>query len=253
MKIAISQPTYLPWIGYFDLIDQVDLFVFLDNVQFAKRSWQQRNRIKTNQGLRWLTVPVLCGGRFAQLIKDVQICDSHFCNDHIRALEHAYKGSPFFQTYFSELTLRIEQSREGLLVELNLNLIHWAMEVLGLTTPLIRASTLDVSGKRTELLASICEAVDARQYISPLGSAGYLIPEQKLMRDRGIELYFHNYEHPEYSQLFSPFEPFASIVDLIFNEGTHALSVLRSGRRPPFSCEEISTLPIETPNANCVA
>lgn len=252
MRVAISQPTYLPWIGYLDLIDQVDLFVVLDNVQFAKRSWQQRNRIKTRRGLQWLTVPVVCSGRFDQSIEDVQICEPNFSTEHIRAIEHAYHRSQFFAQYFPELAQRIERNRAGLLVDLNLDLIQWAMGVLGVTSPLVRASSLSVTGKRTELLASICEAVGATHYISPRGSADYLIPEQDLIRSRGIEISFQTYEHPEYFQLSPPFVPFASIIDLIFNEGETARFIMRSGRGDPISIEEFaqSLGPAKT---NCVA
>jgi len=109
LKIAINQPTYLPWMGYFDLIDQVDLFVILDNVQFVKQSWQQRNRIKTANGLQWLTVPVIFRGRLGQLIKDVEIRDRQFARDHIRAIELAHSRSTFFAQYFPSLRERLEE------------------------------------------------------------------------------------------------------------------------------------------------
>ena len=103
MKVAISQPTYLPWIGYFDLIDQVDRFVFLDTVQFEKRSWQQRNRIRTAEGLLFLTVPVIVKGRFEQKIKDVEIESPFFVRKHLRTIESNYRRAPFFGQYFEEL------------------------------------------------------------------------------------------------------------------------------------------------------
>src|SRR5216684_6490113 len=103
VKVAISQPTYLPWLGYFDLMDQVDVFVLLDDVQFEKQSWQQRNRIKTPVGLQWLTVPVIFKGRFGQLIKDVEIRDPDFWRNHFRAIELNYRRSPFFDHYAEEL------------------------------------------------------------------------------------------------------------------------------------------------------
>ena len=107
MKIAISQPTYLPWIGYFDLIDQVDVFVLLDDVQFEKRSWQQRNRIKTPLGLQWLTVPVISRGRREQLINQVEIETPQFSRDHCRAVEHNYRRAQFFEHYFNELSSQL--------------------------------------------------------------------------------------------------------------------------------------------------
>jgi hypothetical protein len=246
LKIAINQPTYLPWMGYFDLVDQVDLFVVLDNVQFVKQSWQQRNRIRAGSGLQWLTVPVVFHGRLGQLIQDVEIRDAGFARDHIRAIELAYRRAPFFSRFFPAVGQRLEQLREGLLLDLNLGLISWALEILKISTPLVRASSLGVDGKRTELLANICEAVGATEYFSPLGSAEYLLAEQNVLRQRGIDIWFQNYEHPQYRQVFVPFEPYASVVDLIFNCGEEATGVIRAGRREPFSVEQLSSMR-ETP------
>jgi WbqC-like protein family len=242
LKVAINQPTYLPWMGYFDLIDQVDLFVILDNVQFVKQSWQQRNRIRTDQGLQWLTVPVVFRGRLGQLIKDVEIRDPEFASDHIRAIELAYRRAPFFSQYFPALKQRLEPLRGGLLLNLNLGLIGWALEILRIKTPLVPASTLGVDGKRTELLANICEAVAATEYFSPMGSAEYLLAEQNVLRERGVDIWFQNYEHPQYRQIFAPFEPFASVIDLIFNHGDEAAAVMRGGRKQPYSVGQISSL-----------
>ena len=242
MKIAINQPTYLPWMGYFDLIDQVDLFVILDNVQFVKQSWQHRNRIKTDQGLQWLTVPVVFRGRLGQLIKDVEIRDPEFARDHIRAIELAYARAPFFSKYFPSLNQRLEELQRGLLLNLNLGLIHWALEILKIKTPLVQASTLRVHGKRTELLANICQAMGANEYISPLGSAGYLLAEQDVLRRRGMDIWFQNYEHPQYRQVFAPFQPFASVIDLIFNCAENAAAIVRGGRKGPYSIEQVLSI-----------
>jgi hypothetical protein len=233
MKIAICQPTYLSWIGYFDLIDQVDVFVLLDDVQFEKQSWQQRNRIKTPTGLQWLTVPVIFRGRSGQLIKDVEIRDNEFWRDHSRAIELNYRRSRFFDTYFHALTSHLVTKASARLVDLNLQLIKWLMEVIGIKTRLVVSSWQKQTGKRTEFLANICRSLNATQYISPIGSAAYLLEEQDLMLNRGIDVVFQNFEHPEYRQIFPPFLPFASAIDLIFNEGDRSLEILRSGRRDP--------------------
>jgi hypothetical protein len=233
MKVAICQPTYLPWIGYFDLIDQAEVFVLLDDVQFKKRSWQQRNLIKTPTGLQWLTVPIAVGGRSDQLIKDVQIKDVEFWRDHCRSIELNYRRSDGFDSYFDSLVSHLKGTG-ALLVDLNIPLIEWIIDMLGIKTRVIVSSTLRQTGKRTELLANICRFLGATQYISPLGSAAYLLEEQDLMLDQGIDVVFQNFEHPEYCQLFPPFLPFASVIDLIFNEGDRSLEILRSGRRGPF-------------------
>ena len=240
MKVAINQPTYLPWLGYFDLIDSVDLFVVLDNVQFARQSWQQRNRIKTAAGLQWLTIPVIFRGRLGQLIKDVEIRDAEFSRDHVRAIELAYGRSEYFADYFPALKQLLDQTRGGLLARRNLSLIRWVMDALGISTPIVLGSSLGVNGKRTELLAQICKAVGARTYVSPLGSAEYLVDEQDVLQERGIEICFQHYEHPEYRQMFGEFTPYASVIDLLFNEGPKAAEVFRSGRRKAYSLMEVS-------------
>jgi len=234
MKVAIAQPTHLPWLGYFDLIDQVDAFVILDSVQFEKQSWQQRNRIKTPTGLQWLTVPVLFRGRFGQLIQDVEIRDCDFVRNHLRAIELSYRRASFFDDYFPELTGKLRCAERSRLVDLNVRLIEWFMSLLGIRTPLFLSSRLDQPGKRTELLANICACVGASEYVSPLGSAVYLLQEIDILQRRSIEVVFQNYEHPIYRQMFPPFVPYASILDLLFNEGERSLQIVRSGRRTPF-------------------
>jgi hypothetical protein len=239
LKIAIAQPTYLPWLGYFDLIDQVDAFVILDSVQFEKQSWQQRNRIKTPTGLQWLTVPVVFRGRFGQLIHEVEIRDGEFWRNHLRAIELSYRRAPFFENYFPELSHRLKSAAGSALADLNVRLMEWFMSILEIRTPLFFSTQLDQTGKRTELLVNICSRLGAREYISPVGSAAYLLQEIDVLGRRSIEVLFHNYEHPHYRQLFPPFVPYASILDLIFNEGDRSPEIMRSGRRNPFLASQL--------------
>lgn len=242
MRVAISQPTYLPWLGYFDLIDQVDGFVALDNVQFAKQSWQQRNRIKTAAGLQWLTVPVEFRGRLGQQIREVQIRETGFCEDHLRAVELAYRRSPFFDDYYPALAAHLHVVRAGsLLLDLNWGLLQWLLETLGITTRLFVASQLPVTGKRTELLAAMCRHLGADTYVSPLGASVYLLSELEIMVQAGVGVFFQNYVHPEYRQMFPPFIPYASVLDLLFNEGPRALEILRSGRREPLLPDQVAS------------
>jgi hypothetical protein len=244
VKIAICQPTYLPWVGYFDLIDQVDIFVLLDNVQFQRQSWQHRNRVKSPSGLQWLTVPVKFRGRFGQLINQVEIRDTEFCRNHLRAIELNYRRTPFFSDYFGELSSRLSQSclSGALLADLDIQLIEWFMNVLGIRTSVLLSSHLEQRGKRMELLGNICDSLGATEYVSPLGSAAYLLQDIDVLLDKGIEVGFQHYEHPQYRQLFPPFCPYASVLDLIFNEGERALEILRSGRRTPFLPDEVSDM-----------
>jgi len=238
MKIAIAQPTYLPWLGYFDLLDQSDQFVYLDSVQFEKRSWQQRNRIKTPAGLQWLTVPVISRGKREQRIVDAEI-GVEFWRDHLRTIEMNYRRAPFFDRYYDALSdLMRSAASSSNLATLTISLLRWFAEVMDIRTPTLRSSELPAQGKRTDLLAEICQSLGATAYLSPLGSAEYLLNELSIMTERGIEVAFQHYEHPVYGQLFPPFQPYACALDLLFNEGENARAVIRSGRRPPFPPQE---------------
>lgn len=230
MRIAIMQPTYLPWIGYFGMMDSVDIFVLLDSVQFARRSWQQRNQIKTPNGPGWLTVPVLSKGKRDQLIKDVAI-DVHrdFPENHIRAIEANYKKSSFFDLYAPEL-FAILGKKHSKLAELNLELIKWLKCALHTETPLVLSSKLDHEGTKSSLLADLCIKLGATRYLSPLGSRNYLDASDSFEK-HGIPIYYFQYNHPEYRQRFGDFLPYMSIIDMLFNVGPESLSIIRKGYR----------------------
>lgn len=238
MRIAIAQPTYLPWLGYFDLIDQADCFVLLDHVQFEKQSWQQRNRIKGPAGLQWLTVPVAFRGRLGQSILDVSIREPQFWKTHLRAIELSYRRSPHFDRYFPALSKILEEHADSL-VDLNLHAIDWLCQLLGVSTKRVRSSEMGAEGKRSELLVNICRQLGADHYLSPLGSSVYLLEEMNCFSAAAIAVRFQHYEHPEYRQLFPPFCQYASVLDLIFNEGERSLEIIRSGRRTSFLPDEL--------------
>jgi len=223
------QPTYLPWLGYFDLMDQSNVFVFLDSVQFDKRSWQQRNRIKGPSGELPLTVPVLTKGRRSQRIYEAEIdLVSNFYEKHIKAIQLSYRKARFFEKYVDDITATLSQ-RHRYLAEMNIDLILWFSQTLGIQTEFIRSSTLSAQGNKAELLADICGLVKADRYLSPIGSKDY-IDQNNPFTDKGIELCYHAYEHPSYEQLFGNFLPYLSVLDLLLNEGERSLSIIRSGR-----------------------
>jgi len=227
--IAIMQPTYLPWLGYFDLMDQSDILVLLDSVQVEKRSWQQRNRIKSPAGERFLTVPILTKDRRSQKICEVEIEQTaRFQEKHIKTIQHCYGRAPFFGRYIDDLAA-ILRKRHRYLAELTIELINWLRRAIGIETELVCSSSLDVQGKKVKLLIAICKSVGAERYISPFGSKTY-IDENNLFAENGIELRYHEYHHPRYEQLFGDFVPNLSVLDLLLNEGDNSLSIIRSGR-----------------------
>jgi hypothetical protein len=231
-KVVIMQPTCLPWLGYFDLIDQADVFVFLDNVQFEKQSWQQRNRIRTHKGLEWVTIPVLIKGRFGQMIKDVEINQSVFPDKHLKQIKQNYGRAEYFKVYFDEFAEVFEKAYKGMnLCDLNISIIRWLCSKLSISIHFVRSSELKASGRRSELLVNILKELGVDVYISPLGSSEYLDKEFVLFRENNISLFYQNYVHPEYNQVYKPFVSHASCIDLLFNEGERSVLIIRSGRR----------------------
>jgi hypothetical protein len=230
---VISQPTFLPWLGWFDLADQSDVTILLDDVQFSKQSWQQRNRIRTPNGLEFLSVPIMTSGRFGQRIVDCEFANQRFVGNMLKSLQANYAKAPFYAEAIGDLAATMETALlSNHLVELNCTLISWMAMRLNVTCPMFRASTLGLGGDRGEHVAAICAAVSAERYLSPAGAETYLIEDQAAFAKRGISVWLHEYEHPEYDQRFAPFIPYASALDLIFNAGPSAPAVMRSGRRP---------------------
>ena len=240
--VAVMQPTYLPWLGYFDLIDAVDVFVFLDNVQFGKQTWQQRNQLMTHNGLEWITVPALIKGRFGQEIKEVELKDIVFVNKHLKQIAHNYQKAKEFNRYFTEFSAVFGQAAShGSLCKLNVALIKWLCSKFQISTQFVMASDLNLQGKRTELIVGILKALDSMTYISPRGSGEYITEDFQIFAENEISVFYHNYVHPEYVQVYKPFTPYASAIDLLFNEGEQSKEIINSGRANLISAREVIT------------
>lgn len=230
---VIAQPTFMPWLGWFDLADQADTLIILDDVQFSKQSWQQRNRLPAPSGLALLTVPVISAGRSHQLINEVNLMQSSAIEKLLRSIQGYCGRAKYFKTYYLSLCEAIRKGAEtGKLVDLNITIIQWSMHILNINVPMLRSSQLQACGKRGDYVAALCSEVSATRYLSPAGAKNYLLEDFSAFTKNGISVELHVYEHPEYQQCFNPFTPFASVIDLIFNEGPQALEILKSGRRP---------------------
>ncbi len=214
----------------------------LDDAQFVKQSWHQRNRIKSPSGLMWLTVPVAFRGLLGQPLCEVMIRDIRFWEKHLRAVEVNYGRAPYFDEYYPKLRRILQNfSQGGRLVDLNVDLIQWLTKELGVTTPLLRASELGAEGKRSARLVSLCKLLGAVDYVSP-SSAVYLLDDVGLFSGSGLKVWFQNYTHPVYEQRFPPFVPYASVLDLLFNHGPDSCEIMRRGRGQPFAPEQLRTL-----------
>jgi hypothetical protein len=218
-RVAVLQSGYLPWKGYFDIIHDVDLFVFYDDVQYTKQDWRNRNRIKTPYGVRWLTVPVR---RQSTRICDAEISGSSWAASHWRRLEASYRGAPFFAYYrpfFEPLFLHRQWTR---LSELNQHLIRAiARELLGIETTFADSRDYAPSGRRLDRLIELLGRAGAHTYLSGPSARSYIDPQR--FEAAGIELVWKDYAgYPEYPQLHPPFVHEVSIVDLLFHLGPRA-------------------------------
>ena len=230
ITVAIMQPTYLPWMGYFSLMNKVDKFIFLDTVQFSKRSWQQRNQIKTLPGSQWLTVPVFTKGKRDQKIMNVEIDYSRdFPHSHILSLEKNYNNSLYFKKYMPDLH-EILIAKHYFLSDLTIKIIIWLMEVLQISTKIYKSSDFNVIGIKDELLAGLCAQLRGSKYISPPGSSEYL-ETSKAFENKDIIVQYFNFSHPKYLQKFGDFLPYMSILDLLFNCGPESKDIIMNNEK----------------------
>ena len=230
MICAIHQPQTYPWLGYFAKIMQADVFIFLDNVQFKKNEWQNRNKIRTPDGWQWLTVPVI--HHFGQNIMDVKINDTiDWRKKHLQSLRTYYSKAPFFSQYFDEITVLYQTDWKNL-ADFNIAGIQLIMSLTGINTPILIASEMDVFKNKPQVSADerliiATKAVEADVYLSGAGGHNYL--DMELFPQNDIGLIFQSFEHPIYRQMTAEFLPFMSVLDLLFNEGPQTLSVIIRG------------------------
>lgn len=217
--IAVMQPTFLPWLGYFEMMSIVDVWVVLSDVQFSKQSWQQRNRIRTKRGLEWLTVPVQRKGK--QLIEDVELADDpKWLKKTMNTLFQNYKRAKYAPDYMERLLNVITAGFDsGSLLLMNCGIIGFFRDVFNIMTPIALSSEVLRDGRRGEGVAELCEAFGATHYLSPIGAIDYLEQERACFDERDIEIDYFKYDHPIYTQQFQPFMPYAAALDYLFNCG----------------------------------
>jgi hypothetical protein len=224
MIISVHQPQYIPWLGYFDKIARSDLFVFLDNVQYKEREFQNRNKIRTRQGWIWLTVPVISKGEGRQNISEVKI-DNQIAwqRKHLGSIKNAYSTAAYFKDYYPVLEDIL--SREWVyLKDLNLEIIRFILRDLGIVTPIDFESKLNIKTMSSQRIIDICKELNSGTYLSGAGGRDYLQPE--LFAQENINILFHDFVHPVYKQCYEPFMANMSIIDLLFNHGKESKKVL---------------------------
>ena len=226
MRVAIHQPQFLPWLGYLDKVKQSDCFVILDNVQFKKNEWQNRNQIRTCKGSQWLTVPILHS--FGQPICDVRInnCD-HWKRKHLGALKTHYERAAFFSDYFSELQ-EIYSGEWEKLSDFNVAVLQWLLGHFGINTPIQLSSDMDLRHQSTERLIDICRAVGATTYLAGQGAQAYMDLKKFMMS--GLNLETQDFHPQIYPQRYDSFLPYMSAIDLLFNCGPSSFQYLNGSR-----------------------
>lgn len=233
-RVASVQSNYIPWKGYFDLIDEVDEFVLLDEVQYTRRDWRNRNQIKTPRGVRWLTIPVSSKSHRSRAINEIRIADPEWARSHWSAIQQAYRGAPEFEhaARVLEPAYRGAGSLE-LLSEVNHTFLCRLCSGLEITTKITWSSDYPSPASLSQRLLDICQGSGATEYVSGPRARAYL--DVGLFEQAGIEVSWFDYSgYPEYRQLHGPFTHRVSIVDLLFCEGNRSRQFLKARRVPHF-------------------
>ena len=232
--IAIMQPTYMPWLGYFAMIDQVNSFVFLDDVQLVKRSWQVRNKIKAQEEELVLSIPIAK----KSTREDMLICNTMYSKDinwkekHLLSIKHNYAKAKYFKDIYNFL-IPFYQKGYSSIGDFTSSLIIAIAKEIGISTFFLFSSKIEKNkGKKDVLLSNICLSLGAKSYLSAQGSASYIEeynPGGDLVQ-QNIDVFYQNYQHPVYRQLGKQFISHIGIYDLLFNEGfNNSLEIIRSG------------------------
>ena len=226
MRIAIVQSNYIPWKGYFDLIQSVDEFVLFDDVQYTRRDWRNRNRIKAPQGLTWLSIPVQTTGQYLALIKDIEVSEPDWGTRHWKTIAAAYGKAPHFRWFADRFEALYRDGHEPRLSLINRRWLEAVCVALEIPTRFTWSMDYAVAAGKTERLASICQQAGASTYVSGPSARDYI--DDAVFAAAGVELQYFDYTgYPAYPQLHGPFEHAVSIVDLLCHTGPDARQYIR--------------------------
>jgi hypothetical protein len=215
----------MPWLGFFDKLARCDTFVIYDDAQYQHGGFHNRNKIRTLNGWKWLTVPIIHG--HPQTIKDVKISGTQWKSDHLNALIQNYQKTPYFKDYFPLIEEAINFDHK-LLIDLNLNLIRAISEILSIKVNFARSSEFPYCGKeKNEKLVSMCKFMGANTYLSDSGGNAYM--NEGVFSESNVKVIWHSYDHPMYKQMYEGFIPNMSVLDLLFNVGPQAKEIILKG------------------------
>ena len=225
--LAVCQSNYIPWKGYFDLINSADEFVIYDDVQYTRRDWRNRNKIKTCNGSLWLSIPVDVKGKYFQDIKDTRISDLGWNISHWKTIRHAYGKAPYFQAYKDRLEELYLTATHDRLSDVNRHFIDGICGLLNIQTPLRWSMEYTLPDDPNERLVRLCKDTGATHYLSGPAAKTYL--DERMFAEAGIAVEWMDYSgYPEYRQIHPPFEHQVSIIDLIMNLGPDSRQFMKS-------------------------
>jgi len=220
MKVLITQSNYIPWKGYFDNIQQADVFVVFDDMQFTRRDWRNRNYIKTPQGLKWLTIPVEVKGKYYQKINETIISESGWYQSHLSLIKQNYSKSPFFKELFPWIETLYANAQFEYLTDVNVFFLKEICGFLGIKTKFMDSREFELKEDKTERLVTICKELCATEYLTGPAAKSYM--NEKLFEEEQIKINYFDYEgYPDF-QLHTPFEHQVCIWDLILNTGSES-------------------------------
>ena len=227
MILTAHQPVYLPWLGLFHKIALSDSFVWFDQVQYQNKDWNNRNKILTNAGPIWLSVPVLNKGHYEIKLADIKINNTlPWKRKHFKSIKFAYEKSQYFN-YYKDFFEDLYSKNWDLLSDLNLYILKFLLKELNINVPILKLSELKVEGRKSDLVLSMCKKLHANLYI--FGEEGKNYADEKKFIESGVKPYFQKYNHPIYSQLHDGFATNLSIIDLLFNNGPESFNIMMSG------------------------
>lgn len=226
MKALITQSNYIPWKGYFDNIAQSDVFVIYDDMQYTRRDWRNRNYIKTDKGLKWLTIPVEVKGKYFQKINETSVAEKDWQIQHWQQLEQTYRKAPFFQEMAPWIKEMYLDATHPFLTEINVHFLTRICNFLGIQTKFLDSRSFTLAEGKTERLVNICKELKADTYLTGPAAKNYM--DETLFSNESIDIIYFDYSgYPEYPQLHPPFEHGVTILDLIFNTGNDAKNYLK--------------------------
>jgi hypothetical protein len=231
--VGIVQSNYIPWKGYFDLINSVDEFILYDDCQYTRQDWRNRNRIKTPNGTRWLTIPVQVDNLYEQRLDETETADPRWAARHWDTLRQAYRRAPCFAHVADRIQAAYEEcASERRLSKINRALLETVCEILGISTRFTWSTEYSARGGRTERVVDLCLKAGATIYLSGPSARSYI--DAPLFEAAGVELRYVDYDgYPEYPQLYPPFDHNVTILDLLFSTGPEAPSFMKSFASKP--------------------